>query len=307
MSAETQINRADWLAARRTGIGGSDVAPILGLSKWRSPLDVYMDKRGEAPEQPDNEAMLWGRALEPVIRQQYAERTGLEVMQPVGILTHPQHAFMLANVDGIAGCKVLEIKTARTAQGWGEPGSDEIPDAYALQVQHYMAVTGLDAADVAVLIGGSDFRIYTVPADAALQADMIAAEAEFWQRVQTGTPPPCITYADAIQRYGRSASAGTVTADAETYGAWLELRDAKAAREAAETREEAAKAILMRAMGDNGDTLADINGNALATWKLAKGRATFDTRRFTASHPDLAAEFTREGEPSRRFLIKEPK
>lgn len=191
-------DRTQWLAARRAGIGGSDVAPILGLSKWRTPLDVYLDKRGELPEQEDNAAMHWGRTLEPIIRQEYANQTGATVTVPDSILAHPQYPFMLASLDGVTDAlRVFEAKTARASEGWGEPGSDEIPDAYALQVQHYMAVTGYQFADVAVLIGGSDFRIYTVAADHELQDEIIQACRVFWERVESGNPPEPITATEA--------------------------------------------------------------------------------------------------------------
>lgn len=299
-------DRAQWLADRQKGIGGSDVAPLLGLSPWRTPLDVYLDKRGELPEQDDNDAMFWGRALEPVIRQTYADRTGREVRVPAGILTHPQHGFMLATVDGLTrDGRVFEAKTARTDRGWGEPGTDEVPDAYALQVQHYLAVTGYAIADIAVLIGGSDFRLYHVEADASLQADLIAAEAAFWQRVLEGRPPEPVTYAEAVQRYGRSAHAGHVVADAEAIAAWQELVAVRATLKAAGEREDALKAVLMRALGDAGDTLTDQEGKPLVTWKLAKAADRFDTAAFKSAHPDLAAAFTVAGEPSRRFLVKE--
>lgn len=298
-------SRVQWLDARRAGIGGSDVAPILGLSKWRSPLDVYLDKRGEGGADQDNEAMLWGRALEPVIRQQYAERTGRVVRLPESILVHPQHAFMLANVDGVTDDRrVLEVKTARTGQEWGEPGTDEIPEAYALQVQHYLCVTGYQVADVAVLIGGSDFRLYEVEADADLQGMLVEAEAAFWQRVVDGVPPDPVTFEDARRRYGSSDAAGEVVADAEAYAAWADLCDVRRIAKEIDEREKAAKAVLMRALGETGDTLTT-DGKTLATWKLAKAPMRFDTTAFKTAHPDLYAQFAKPGEPSRRLLLKE--
>lgn len=298
-------DRSAWLAERRTGIGGSDVAPILGLSKWRTPMDVYLDKRGEGIDQDDNPAMFWGRALEPVIRQRYADVTGREVVTPAAMLRHPTHTHMCANLDGVADSRVVEIKTARTADGWGEDGSDEIPEAYLLQVQHYMIVTALPVADVAVLIGGQDFRLYEVPADPELQAMMIEAEAEFWQRVLDALPPEPTSYADAMQRFGRSGATGAVVASAKAEAACMELRRVKDAIAALEIDEAALKTILLREFGDAGDVLVTPEGNTLATWKLAKAAARFDTAAFKAAHPDLYSQFTRAGDPSRRLLLKE--
>lgn len=306
MSAVLAPTREEWLEQRRSGIGGSDVAAILGLSRYKTPLDVYLEKRGLGAETPDNDAMLWGRTLEPVIRQRYSDVTGRAVYVPKDMLRHQVHRFMVANVDGLTeDQRVFEAKTARTAHGWGEPGTAEVPDAYALQAQHYLIVTGFEVADLAVLIGGSDFRLYHVEADPGLQADIIEAEAEFWDRVQTGDAPPPVTFADAQQRYGRTAAQGTVQASSALAATHAKLIDLRAQIKALEAAEEAAKAEIMVALGETGDTLIDVDGRTLATWKLAKAPKRFNTTRFKASHPDLYEAFADEGEPSRRLLIKE--
>lgn len=300
--------RAEWLEARRTGIGGSDVAPILGLSKWATPLSVYMQKRGELGEQPENDAMRWGRYLEPVVRQAYADATGNEVRVLPDMIRHPVHDFMLANLDGFVSPvdgprRVFEAKTARTADGWGEPGSDQIPQPYLLQVQHYLAVTGFVVADVAVLIGGSDFRIYEVPEDRELQEMLVDAEADFWARVQRGDPPEPVTTADAIARWGRSSRSDLVMADETALQALQTIRAARESIKQAEAIEDAAKAIVMRALGE-ADTLVDGAGKTLCTWKASAAPQRLDTAGLKASHPSLYEQFLKAGEPSRRFLLK---
>lgn len=300
--------RAEWLAQRRTGIGGSDVAAILGLSKWSTPLQVYQQKRGELGEQPENDAMRWGRYLEPVVRQAYADETGNEVRVLPTMIRHPAHDFMVANLDGFvapehAPRRVFEAKTARSAEGWGEPGTDQIPQPYLLQVQHYLAVTGFIVADVAVLIGGSDFRLYEVPEDRELQEMLVDAEHEFWRRVQRGDPPEPVTTADAIARWGRSSIADRVMADDTALQALQTLRAARESIQAAEQLEEAAKVILMRALGER-DTLVDSTGRALCTWKVSAPPMRFDAAALKAAHPELHAQFLKPGEPSRRFLLK---
>lgn len=297
------MNREQWLADRRKGVGGSDAAAVLGLSKWKTPLDVYLDKRGEVADTPDNEAMLWGRALEPVIRQQYAERTGRVVRVPDGIIQHPDHPFMLASLDGMTSDRrVVEIKTARTGQDWGEIGSDEVPMAYLLQVQHYMAVTGYAVADIAVLIGGSDFRLYEVPADRELQDMLIAGEAEFWRHVKQGTPPDPISYADMQATFGRSSRAGTIEATPEVLAALETLKAIKEQIKAIEVSEETARAFVMKAMGEY-DTLT-YQGATLATWKAAKPAMRFDAKALQAVQPDIYQQFLKPGEINRRFLLK---
>ena len=301
--------RAAWFDARRTGIGGSDVAAILGLSKWKTPLQVYQEKRGELlSDQPDNDAMRWGRYLEPVVRQAYADATGHEVRVLDQMVRHPRYDFMLANLDGYVlphngPRRVFEAKTARAADGWGKPGSDQVPQQYLLQVQHYLAVTGFVVADVAVLIGGSDFRIYEVPEDRELQDMLCDACAEFWERVQRGQPPEPVTVADAVARWGRSSHAALVPASDEAQDAIQVLRAIKAQREVLDRQEDAAKAIVMKALGDR-DTLVDSTGRTLCTWKASAPAQRFDAAAFKAAHPELHAQFVKPGEPSRRFLLK---
>lgn len=180
------------VAERRNGLGGSDAAAALGLSPYKSALELFMEKR-EPREASSVElaAFRWGNILEPVIRQEYATRTHRVVRLPEGTLRHRQHPFVLAHIDGITDDgRVFEAKTSRSADGWGKHGTDEVPHHYLIQVQHYLAVVGAEVADIAVLIGGNDFRIYEVPADAELQEMIIDGEAEFWAMIQQGTPPP---------------------------------------------------------------------------------------------------------------------
>lgn len=296
-------DRAAWLAERRTGIGGSDVAAILGLSKWATPLAVYLDKIGEAPAVEDNGPMRWGRYLEPVIRQAYSNETGRSV-RVMDMIRHPTREYMLANIDGFTDDgRLLEIKTARTAEGWGEIGTDQIPTPYLFQVQHYLEVTGFEFCDVAVLIGGSDFRLYEVGVDPELCRMIVEAEAEFWARVQRREPPEPVTMADAIARWGRASRAETVEADQSLLDAVESLRLIKSEMGDLEEREERAKAVIMRALGDR-DTLIGPDGKTLATWKAQAGAKRIDTKALKELRPTVYAEFEKQGEPVRRFLLK---
>lgn len=298
------IDRAAWLEQRRTGIGGSDAAAVIGISKWRTPLSVWLDKTGQAGSAEETEPMRWGTLLEPVIRQEYAQRTGREIVMP-GFLRHPQHEFMVATPDGVSrDNRLIEIKTARSADGWGEPGSDQVPEDYLIQVQHYMAVTALPVADIAVLIGGSDFRIYTVAADAELHEMLISAEEAFWRTVLDRTPPEPVSYADAVAMYGRHARKDSpVIASKASLTAIDELKAIRADLKRLEAEEEARKAFVMAEMRDN-DTLTDAAGRVLATWRLAAAAKRLDGKALAKAHPDIHAAFLKEGEASRRFLLK---
>lgn len=292
--------RTKWLDERRKGIGASEAGSACGVSPWKSPYQLWLEKRGEIPPQKDSESLYWGRALEPVIRQRYADETGRTV-KLVNTFKSEKHPFMFASPDGIieGEPRGLEIKTSRNDDGWGEPGTNEIPEVYLCQIQHQMIVVGLIVVDVPVLIGGSDFRIYEVPADPELQELIIDKETAFWRMVQKGTPPDVVSYADIKQRFGKMSKAVKVQADRAVVEAVERLRELKVfAKE-----EETLKALIMTHMKD-ADTLVDDADHALVTWKASRGSKRFDVKEFQAEQPELYEKFLKEGEPSRRFLIK---
>jgi putative phage-type endonuclease len=184
---------SEWLQWRRKGLGGSDAGPVAGFSKYRSPVMVWLEKTGKVePSQEESQAARFGRKLEPIVADEFSERTGLKVEPVHEILQHPDHPFMLANLDriihmdGVQG--VLECKTADKflAAEWDD---EKIPDHYYLQVQHYLAVTGLQFAYIAVLIGGNDFRYKRIDRNDEVISHLIKIESDFWQLVENDTPP----------------------------------------------------------------------------------------------------------------------
>lgn len=293
--------RDEWLSLRRTGIGGSDAPAVAGVSEWRTPLDVYLEKRGELVNS-ETQPMRWGQLLEPVVRQEYADRTGRTVVVPQGIYRHPEHSFAIVSLDGIADSERLyEGKTARTPDGWGKPGTDEIPIAYMLQVQHGMLVTGLPVADIAVLIGGQDFRIYTVEADAELQALLLGVETEFWQRVLSAEPPAPVTREDVRRRW--AISSGTAKeATSEVAVLVRRLASYKAVMSVLDEQAEEIETAIQQHMAD-ADTLTD-GDRVLATWKNVNASSRFDLDHFRAEQPELYERYLRAASPQRRFLLK---
>lgn len=246
---------AEALALRKGYLGGSDCAAALGLSPWKTALELFHEKRGlESPDEP-SEPMRWGTLLEPVIRQEYASRTGRQVTVPAEPLVHSQFPFMCANVDGLThDGRLLEVKTARTAAQWGVPGTDEIPQHYLLQVQHYLAVTALPVADVAVLVGGCEYRQYEIPADLELQLLLIDAERDFWRCVETGSPPALDFDSPRalaiVRRLYPGTSGKSVTASVQDEHWRSVFMDAERLRGIHEQAADSAKAHLLHVMGE---------------------------------------------------------
>ena len=293
-----------WIEARRTGIGGSDAPVVLGLSRWRTPYELWREKRGEGDPQPESDAMRWGRALEPLVRAEYIERTGRSVVVPDAIMRHARYPWMIATLDGITdGGRIVEIKTARSSEGWGEPGTDEVPDVYIVQVQHYMIVTGAPVADIAVLIAGHEYRQYEIQADTELQQAIIEAEAEFWQRVESGEPPDPVTEEDARRRWPRSSEGAARIADSETAELVRRLHEIQGSIDSLSAAASEIKTQIMAAMGD-AERLIAPDGTILATWRSSKPVERLDVAALKQHHPDLYCKFLRAGEPVRRFLLK---
>lgn len=294
----------EWREERKKTIGCSEIAAVLGLNPWKSAFAIYQEKRGEAPDTIETDVMTWGKQMELSLRQAYSDLSGRSVRIPETILINPKFPFIGASLDGIADGRVVEIKTSRSAAGWGAAGTSEIPEYYQTQVQGYLAVTELPVADVIVSISGAPPVIYEVPEDKELQGMITEACREFWQRVVDGNPPEIVTYADASARFGKSAATGIVYASDEAILQAAELKIVKEELKVLEAREEDLKAKIIVALGENGDALVDTNGQTLVTYRLAKGRETFDSKQLKTDDPVLYSKYLTVGIPTRRFLVK---
>lgn len=303
-------DRERFLYYRKSGIGGSDVASIMGLSKWKSAYQVWESKLGMVDDF-DNDAMLWGRLQEPVIRDFYAAKNGVHVYtfdEPIRNLNYPE---LVANVDGKVAKdsfsmphKALEIKTARYADAWGDEDTDEIPYAYLLQVNHYLLVTGMDECDVAVLLAGSTYRQYTIKASPELQAIIYEACRNFWHNhVLTGIPPQK-TLSDVTRMLGGIGPEGDAIADEVIEDAVRGLAHVNANIKALEAQVDEYKLIVLSAFGDKASTLKSTGGDVLATWKLAKAGVTVDSKKLEAQYPDIYQKVIKDKAASRRLLLK---
>jgi len=183
--------REQWLELRKKGIGGSDSAAIVGLDRYRSAFDVYAEKIGLKPEQPDNEAMRQGRDLEQYVAERFMEATGKKVRRRNAILQHPEHPFMLANIDrwvvgenaGFEAKTTSVLNRCKFSQG-------EYPPSYYVQCVHYMAVTGAERWYLAVLVLNKAFHVFTIERDEAEIKALIEAEKNFWENHVLKQIPP---------------------------------------------------------------------------------------------------------------------
>ena len=310
-----QLPREDWLAVRKQGIGSSDAAAAVGLNPYKSQLELWLEKTGRDTSLPkldpldEDSPAYWGNILEPIVATHYSKRSGHRVRRINAVLQHPDPklAWMLANIDreviGAPEVQILECKTAgiNGARLWKEG----VPEYVQLQVMHQLAVTGKQAADVAVLLGGQHLEVHRIERDESMIARLIDLERLFWDYVVSDTPPPAdgTASADAALRClypednGQTLDFSQHTELASTY---LELKSVRQSIAQQETREAQLKQVLQQAMGEA--TRAEF-ADGYISWKKSKDSIGLDVEQMLKDKPYLQARYPKIKTGSRRFLI----
>lgn len=323
LASTKHLSRDEWLQLRKQGIGSSDAAAAVGLNPYQSMLELWLIKTGRDQDLPkpdfedDSSPLYWGNILEPIVAQHYSQRTGHKVRRVNAILQHPDPAlpWMLANLDyrvspsrggdsSSSPVTLLECKTA------GEYGArlwrNGVPEYVQLQVQHQLAVTGEQAADVCVLICGQQIQIHRIERDDELIARLIELEQQFWHYVETDTPPPAdgSASAQAALRALYPQDAGTVLDLShdpdlnQTFDQYLDLRQQI---EQAEQQEEHLKQQLQQRMGDASQA---VFARGSVSWKRSKDSLSLDSKRLLKDQPQLLQQYPLHKAGSRRFLVQ---
>lgn len=304
--------REDWLEVRKNGIGGSDAAAAVGLSPYMSPLELWLIKTGRDANLPrpdphdTTEPIYWGTLLEPIVAASYTKQTGNKVRRVNAVLQHPTIPFMLANVDrevvGSRDVQILECKTA------GEFGArlwrDGVPEYVQLQVQHQLAVTGKQAADVAVLLCGQKLEVHRIERDDGLIARQIELEAAFWRHVETDIPPAAdgSDSADRALRCLYPGAGGTVdfTDDRRLSSVFADLVVVRADIEARQQVEAQLRQTIVQTMGE-ADRAVFETGEV--SYRRSKDGSSVDLKRLLVDQPHLITQYAITKPGSRRFLM----
>ncbi len=190
------LDRAAFLAERQTGIGASDAAGVLGLSRWATPLSVYQSKVEPLDDEASGMSLpQWlGLRLEDVVAELFTGRTGLETRADQRLHRHPEDPWLISHLDfRVKGRpdELVECKTAYDSRGWGDEGSEDVPVDYWVQAQHEMLVTGAKVCHLAALFSFRDFRAYRIERNDVFLGQWRQAAAEFWHdHVEAKVPPP---------------------------------------------------------------------------------------------------------------------
>lgn len=263
------------LTIRRDGVGSSDIAKILGESRWGTPRDVWEDKTGRSPiDLTMSEAAEWGQTLEPVIARKFAERHGCQPTRLPFVFARRDKPWHQASpdygVDFYNRPTLVEIK-CRDQFGW-----DQVPDDIYDQVQWQLHVTGLTDAYVVVLFRGREMPPpWPIRRDPQRIAHLVAKVDTFWGHVRLDEPPPPM--APDTKRI--TPSVDQLIADAAMVEQITHLDDLKTAAATAKAAVDEAADLIRVALADHNE-LVDSDGNTLATYRQSKtGRRSLNIKK----------------------------
>lgn len=323
---------------RRLGIGGSDMGKLMKISPWSTPFKLWQEKtlRDEERDTADNVFTHWGTILEQPIKKEYWDLVGHtygdEIKANISF-PHPELGCIHANFDGLiykdgVPVRVVEIKTAmqnsnsgefnsvgQSILSWGDGNlyqtngdeivgiaqeDNQIPASYYLQVQLYMSVAGVDVADLAVLIGHHDFRIFTIHADKELQNTLLETADQFWCKNVLEDLPPELTAQDLDVK---QSIPGSVVADKDALNNYFNLLRVKEQIKQLTAEKDQYEDALKESIGLN-DMLINSQGAPLCTYKTSAARKTLNTDLLKKNEPEIYAKYLKESVPTRRFLVK---
>jgi putative phage-type endonuclease len=307
------MSREDWLTVRKQGIGSSDAASAVGLSPYKSSLALWLEKTGRDGNLPktdpndEQSPAYWGTLLEHVVASHFTKRTGHRVRRINAVLQHPKEPWMLANIDreviGAPDVQLLECKTAgiNTFRAWAEG----VPEPIQLQVQHQLAVTGKQAADVAVLICGQDLQIHRINRDESMIARLIELERQFWHYVETDTPPPAdgSDSADVALRCLYPQDSGQtidLSQDLEMSATFSDLLAVRQELTKFNQQEAQLKQRIQQRMGDATKVVFETGD---ATFKRSKDGTGLNVEQLLKDHPEFQTSYSTVKPGSRRFLV----
>jgi putative phage-type endonuclease len=299
------VQPIDIAAALQGRIGCSEIAAALGVSKYKTPYQLWLEKTGRMDQEPPSLAMRLGVPLEPVIKTLYEERTGKKLRRWHKELRHPTLPWWVGHLDYVViGEKSLvDCKSTLSFGGrrrYGADETDQLPEEHLCQGQGYLLLSGAASIDFAVLMAGPEFRVFTVDADPDMQKLIEEGVRRFWTYVETDTPPPLITSEDAALAWPAGTPEKAITATPTQADIAASLR-ALRAEIAAKTEMAEAAVTLLKSYMEDGEVLLDAAGEKICSWKNQTAKR-IDTTRLKTEAPDVYGAYLKES-TSRVFRL----
>lgn len=294
---------AEWLAARKKGVGASESAAALGISKYKTPTDVFIEKTQDTPPLQFNWNIERGKAMERLLRAHFNRTYGQATTEVAGVHAMEECPIVMASFDAITADAVIDFKSTTNRAAWGEPGTDEAPVEYIIQIQQQMMVSGREQGYIGVEFFGREPAYYLFRKDAELQERIKEGLVAFWGCVERGTPPEPKTVEEAV-RYYKPIPGATLEADDELLSKYHSLLSTRAMVKEYEGMERAlVEELRMTLLKAGAEALVDATGQALLTHKPFKGREGVDSAALKAMFPDVWNKVRKQGESYYRFSV----
>jgi putative phage-type endonuclease len=304
-------NRAEWLKHREQGVGGSEVASILGLNPYETPYQLWRRKTGQEPPKEENFAMRAGHYLEDAVAKFWQDETGREVIKSSAgdwLYVNEERPFLRASPDRTYWLPGLPknnqnkgIFEAKTTQKAIDP--EDIPKHWFVQIQYQLGCAELTQGSLGWLCSGRSFDYKDISFVPDFYGWVIEEVEKFWMDNVVGGKEPALTTAeDIVTKYAKHTDGKVVEVGEEILSAYTDLKGVRAEIDALERRKEELEGRIKMGFGDA--EAISYGGQTLATWKAAKESEKFDSKAFKSAHPDLAAQFISVQPGSRRFLLK---
>ena len=278
-------NYEQFLLDRKKGIGGSDIAAIMGFSFFRTALEVFLEKTAIGDDEGnynDSQPMQRGRRLEKYILEEYAERNEEELEINVPVIRSKEYPFLIGHIDAKVKDKNIIVE-AKSVAGFPSIWNDEIPIGYRTQVAHYASIMDADRVDVAVLFDRWTFACYTYWRNEKLEAKVKKAAIDFWNNhIIPNIPPPIETVEDAQKMFSKVSNLEKEI-DKETELSVKELQKLAEEKKEIKEKEEAIKLDVMKYMQDKQYLVKD--NRKIISWKT-QNRDAFNITKFKTEHPE---------------------
>jgi putative phage-type endonuclease len=296
------------LEQRLSFITGSDCAAICGLSPYKTKVALWLEKTKRAEQEDISNAnyIKFGNYMEDGVAKWFEHESGKTLQEKTQeLLIHPEHNWMAGNIDFRLKHEnaILECKTALSTDGWGD-GENIIPAHYLMQVAHYCAVGGFDKAYIAVVFTMTrEMRWYEYERNLELETKLINIEKDFWfNNVLADVAPEAKNEYDVLQLYKKTVEE-PIVADPEVIEKVYELKEIKKQKKEIEFKEQECRDKIVSFMKEY-DTIVDLEGKIMVTYKLTKGSERFDLKSFSKENPDTYKEYIKVTEQQRRLLVK---
>lgn len=280
--------------SRKSHLGSSDMAAVLGLDPRRTPYDVWLEKTGKLVDSDENsDAMYAGTMFENGVLD-HAERE-------LGKLSRNQYRSakdrgipLGANIDAIVVASGLPVEAKTTGlfgpvlEHWGDAGTDEVPERVIIQVHVQMICTLTITAHVPAFIGGRGFVMYQVPYEPTIGEVISETADRFWNSHVLADIPPdnSLPTAKVIKRIRREPES-VVDIDYSLIERWQE---ANVIFKAAKDAKENAEVEMLLALGE---AEAGATTKGLLTF-YQQSRVNVKGKALKADHPDIFEQYASE-------------